>query len=303
MERVLVTGGGGFIGSYVLEKLRDLDIRTSVLDRRQREYATDHIDVYLGDIRDGEAVTDAIAQHDGVIHLAGILGTQETMENPRLAVDINIMGALNVFEACRKHARRAAFISVGNYWMNNPYAITKSIAERFALMYNKELGTKIAIVRGFNIYGPRQKAKPVRKVVPTFVQSALQGEDVTIYGSGNQIMDMIYVEDAAEILVRALLMDHGCYDGILEAGMGRDTTINELAEVVIRTCGSQSKVNHIQMRPGENPDSVVKANVETLRCLDLTQGSMTSLDLGIEKTVEWHRLQSASVPKRSEAQA
>ncbi|GAI46733.1 unnamed protein product, partial [marine sediment metagenome] len=148
---------------------------------------------------DNDSVIEAVGHSDGVIHLAGILGTAEMMENPIEPIDVNIIGSLNVYEACRMHKKRAVYISVGHYWMNNPYAITKYADERFALMYNKERNTKITIVRAYNIYGPRQKMKPVRKIIPNFIVPALQNKDITVYGGGNQVVDMIFVEDAAEI--------------------------------------------------------------------------------------------------------
>jgi nucleoside-diphosphate-sugar epimerase len=245
--------------------------------------------VFLGDVKDEETVIEAVGYHDGVIHLAGVLGTQETLRNPRSAIEVNILGSLNVFDACRLHKKKAVYIAVGNYWMNNPYSITKTTAERFALMYNREFGTQIAVVRGLNAYGPRQKPKPVRKVVPTFVLSALRGEDIVIYGSGNQIMDMIYVTDIAEILVRALLYDHGVYSSVFEAGMGRDTTVNELAKLIVEISGSKSRVAHVEMRPGEVPDSVVKADTTSLRCLGYPPQDFVSLTEGLGKTIDWYR--------------
>jgi UDP-glucose 4-epimerase len=294
MERILVTGGAGFIGSHVTDNLRGKGKGVTILDRRIQKSHRDDLSLVVGDVKDRSLVEKAVAEHDGVIHLAAILGTMETIENAAAVTDVNIHGSLNVFDACKQYRKKAVYIAVGNHWMNNPYSITKTAAERFALMYNKEFKTHIAVVRGLNAYGPRQKSRPVRKVVPNFVIPALRGEDLVIFGSGKQIMDLIYVEDIAEILVRALLMDHGVYDRIFEAGMGRDTTINELADLVIRTVGSSSGVKHVQMRPGEEPDSIVKANVETLKCLDYSAQDMTPLDVGMRKTVEWYAKDLAS---------
>lgn len=292
MEKVLVTGGTGFVGAYVLDKLLALGIKVTILDNQVIDSLPPGVGFFLGDIRDREAMVEAVGAHAGVIHLAGVLGTQELVEQPRTAVEVNIQGSLNVFEAVRVHRKRAVYISVGNYWMNNPYAISKGIAERFALMYNKEFKTQIAIVRAVNIYGPGQKTSPVRKAVPSFILPALKGEDLVVFGSGNQIMDFIYAKDIAEILVRALVMDHGVYLSAIEAGMGRDTTVNELAQLIIDTVGSQSKIQHVAMRSGEEPESIVKANVETLKCLDFSPTNFTSLEEGLRETVAWYRSQA-----------
>lgn len=287
--RILVTGGNGFIGSHVVRNLAARSAAVTVLQRQTDEAPAPHASTFLADIRDAEAVHEAVGLADGVIHAAGILGTQELLESPTDAVDVNVQGSLNVFEACRHHDKPCVYVSVANYWMNNPYAITKHLAERFALMYNAELGTRIAVVRAANVYGPGQRVQPVKKVVPTFILSALRGEDLVVYGDGGQIMDMIYVDDVAEILVRALLLDHEMYDKAIEAGMGKDTTVKQLAELAIEECGSPSKVRRVEMRPGEEPDSVVRAEVDTLKVLGIAPEDLTPLREGIKRTVEWYR--------------
>ena len=144
---VLVTGGNGFIGKHVCARLVELGHVATVFDRLWA-HAEGSYGAYLGNVCDAQAVDQAVYHHDAVIHLAGVLGTQETVANPLPAVETNIVGSLNVFEACARHNKRGVYIAVGNHWMNNPYSISKTTAERFALMYNKERGTKIAVVRG-----------------------------------------------------------------------------------------------------------------------------------------------------------
>lgn len=286
--KILVTGGSGFIGRHVVRELRRRSHHVIVLDRACT--FTDGTERFYGDVKDAEAVMEAVGRSDGVIHLAGVLGTQETVQNPRSAVEVNIGGSLNVFHAVRFHNVPCVYIGVGNYWMNNPYSITKTTAERFAFMYNRECGTRIAVVRGLNVYGPEQKAKPVRKIVPNLILPALAGEPITIYGDGTQVMDMIYVEDIAEILVRALLKRHDCYDEVFQAGCGLDTTVNELAEMVLKLTGSSSKIRHVPMRPGETPNAVVKAHQEAwnLEKLDWTVANFTPLKEGLQKTIAWY---------------
>lgn len=289
MKKILVTGGSGFIGSHVVDNLLNRGISAVILEHGRNGIYKKGVEVFLGDVRDEEAVLDAVGSCEGVVHLAGMLGTQETIEKAMDATEVNILGSLNILDACRLHDKRVVLISAGNYWMNNSYAITKSAAERFGIMYRKEFGTQVAIVRGFNIYGPRQRAEPVRKVVPTFVLGALKGEDLIVYGNGNQFMDMIYVEDVAEIIVRALLRNDGGSDTVIEAGMGRNTTINELAALVVRLSRSESRIRHVDMRPGEDPEAVVKADVDTLRTVGFSPERLTSLEEGLGKTVEWYR--------------
>jgi len=286
--KVLVLGGAGFIGRHCCDLLMAQGHVVTAFDPAPLELPAPHAGV-RGDVRDATAVQCYVAQHDVVIHLAGILGTAETVDRPGPSVEVNILGALNVFEAVRHEGKRAVTITVGNHFMLNSYSITKSCAERLALMYNREHGTRIAVVRGLNAYGPNQKARPVRKVMPNFILSALRGEDLTIYGEGDQIMDFIYVRDLAAILLRAVFFNHETYDQIFEAGSGRRTTINEIAAAVITQTGSRSRIVHRPMRPGETAHSVVLADVESLGPLGVDVAGMISLADGLGLTIPWYR--------------
>jgi len=196
------------------------------------------------------------------------------------------MGGLNVFKAVRDYNVPAVYIAVGNHWMNNSYSITKTTAERFAFMANREWGTRIAVVRALNAYGPGQKAAPVRKIMPNLILPALRGEPIRIYGDGEQVMDMIFVEDVAEILVRALLTDHGTYDEVFEAGTGRATTVNDIAAEVVRQVG-KGVIEHVPMRPGEPEHSVVRGNPATL--IPLRMPELVSLEDGLVPTIGYYR--------------
>lgn len=288
--KILVTGGAGFIGRYVVDKLRIKGHFVKVLDVEKPKSSDIFTmpDVFMeGSVLNKVKINNLIKGMDAVMHLAGILGTSETLAEPTLPAKVNILGSLNVYKACREYGKKCCTITVGNHFMNNTYAITKTAAERFALMFNKEFGTEIAVVRGLNAYGPGQKAKPVRKVIPNFIIPALNQEVITIYGTGNQIMDFIYVEDLAEILCRALLNEHGVYDKIFEAGSGNRTSISYIAEQVKLLAASTSTIEYKPMRPGETKDSVVIANTKTLEPLDFKE--FTSLSEGLRNTIEFYR--------------
>ncbi len=296
MKNVLVTGGNGFIGRYVCEELSAQGFHVTVLDTRWRR-PIDGADLVLGDMRDATAVTEAVAHADGVIHLAGVLGTQETISNPRPAAETNILGGLNVFEACAQYDVPLVNIAVGNYWMNNTYSITKNTMERFAAMMNKYRGTRISIVRALNAYGPRQVAaapygpSKVRKIMPAFVCRALNGDPIEIYGDGSQVMDMIYVADVAKVLVRALVMTHSGNLVETEAGSGNPTTVNEIAGVVVeqaaKMTGHVVDIVHIPMRPGEDEHSVVLGDPTTLLPLGITTRDFVPLDVGVSMSIDY----------------
>jgi len=298
MKKVLIMGGSGFIGSHVVDKAISQGLIPIIFDRHIKHSYPFEIDnkceFFLGDVENAGAVIEAVQKADYVINLAGILGTQETINKPIPSIQTNIIGCINFLEACRLtkfHQVKAAQIGVGNYWMNNSYSISKSTGVRFCMMYNKEHGTKVAMVRGLNAYGPRQKHLPVRKIIPTFIVKALSGEDIEIYGDGEQIMDMIWVRDLAKILIDTCIKDHGVYDKTFEAGTGRKTTVNWIAKQVIKAAQSKSKIVHLPMRPGEPEKSVVLGDPQTLKPL-LEGGeeyNFTPFEQGIKKTVDWYK--------------
>ena len=125
MKKVGVTGGNGFIGQYVVRELQSRGYEPVVFDHHDRREG--NVELFVGDVRDDVAMTEFAAHVDGIIHLAAVLGTQETIENPRPAALSNLEGGLNFLEACAQYDIPGVYIAVGNWWMNNPYSITKNM--------------------------------------------------------------------------------------------------------------------------------------------------------------------------------
>lgn len=284
--KIMIFGGNGFIGGHLAENLEPSH-EVEVFDRR----ASCRPD-YLGDIKDREAVFHAITHCDRWVNLAGVLGTQELMANAAGAVETNILGAVNIFDAAIAFGKPGLQIAVGNHWMLNPYSITRTASERLALCYNRERGADIRVVRAMNVFGERQSQRPVRKLVPNLIVNALLDQPVTIYGDGEQIMDLIYVKDAAEILSRALLMDVP-NSIVYEAGAGGDVSVNQALEIVLKLTESISPVEYVPMRPGEEPNAVVQisgqgwADLHTY--LDYNPSDLTPLEKAMARTVNWYR--------------
>lgn len=296
MKHVLVTGGNGFIGRYVVDELLLRGYEPRVLERRRDMLK---VPTFFGDIKDATLVNDAVSHVDGVIHLAGILGTQETIENPIPAAETNILGGLNVIEACAQYDVPLVNIAVGNYWMDNTYSITKSTVERMVNMVHKYRGKSMTSVRALNAYGPRQAASTpygpsrVRKIMPSFICRALSDETIQVYGDGDQIMDMIHARDVAQVLVNTLIaIDAGNVPReTIEAGTGRPTTVKDIAEVVVETIHRQTGllpvIETLPMRPGEDAKSIVQANTQTLSQLGMDASMFTKLEEGVDETVRY----------------
>lgn len=303
MAKVGVTGGRGFIGKWVTAELVDRGHEVIVLDHKRVEHpefaGVDKVEYLWGSVTDNTDMMELAAHTDGIIHLAAVLGTQETMVDPRPASQTNLMGGLNFLEALKKYDLPGVYICVGNHWMNNPYSISKTTVERFCHMYRDEHGVKINQVRAVNAYGPRQAAAPpfaagkVRKIMPAFICRALSEMPVEIYGDGEQVSDMVYVGDLAMTLVRAWeFAARGLtFPEVIECGPAVSHTVNEVAQMVIDAAvelgHKEVPIRHLPMRPGEIAGDKVTADVESLKLIDLMAETFIPLEVGVAKTVEW----------------
>lgn len=305
--KVLVTGGSGFIASWIRRELTARGHSVLVMDHQdRRQHLAPGEEFFLGDVRDHVAVTEAAAHVDGIIHLAAVLGTQETISNPRPSAETNILGSLNVFEAAAQYNLATVYAGVGNHFMRlqgtGCYTITKSAAEDLARMYNLYRdGGRITIVRPVNAYGPGQSiAAPfgtskVRKVMPALTCRALTGTDIEVYGDGTQISDCVYVEDVARTFAQALehTAAHGPTEKPVEVGPLTSVTVNDIARLVAEYAAKVTGrepvgITHLPMRPGEVPNAVVKSDTSTLAQIGMTAADFVTLEDGIGRTVDYY---------------
>jgi UDP-glucose 4-epimerase len=230
----------------------------------------------LGDVRDETAVMEFAAHVDGIIHLAAVLGTVETIDRPLPAAETNILGALNVFEAASRYNLPVVFAAVGNANIaRGTYCITKSASERFVEMYREDRGLRITSVRPMNAYGPRQSApepygsSKVRKIVPSFVCSALSGEPLRVYGDGTQVSDSVWVGDVAKVFVTAL---EKAAEGIvpthpIDVGNENPTTVLDVASEVIKNV-PLATIETVPMRAGEPFGGPLSTQAELLKVVN-----------------------------------
>lgn len=307
--KVGLTGGQGFIGSWITEELLHRGHEVVVFDRHNH---MDHelargVEFFQGDVRDSTAVVELAAHVEGIIHLAAVLGTQETISNPRPSAETNVLGSLNVFEAANQYDLPVVYAGVGNHWMRDhgtgAYTISKTAAEDFTRMFNKYRGSRISVVRPVNAYGPGQSvAAPygtskVRKIMPSFVCRALTGNPIEVYGDGTQVSDCVFVGDVARVFVGALehTDQHGALVTPVGVGPASSVTVNQVAQKVagvvsVRTGRGPVGVTHLPMRPGEVPNAVVRADTDTLLQLpaEFHADTFVGLDEGVTKTVDYY---------------
>jgi UDP-glucose 4-epimerase len=266
MVRVFVTGGYGFIGSYLVRRLLELGFEVVVFDNFSRSscVAVEGASVVKGDLRFAPAVERALDGVDVVYHLAALTDVRESVRRPRLYHRVNADGTLNLLEGCRRAGvRRVVYVSscavygepvrlpIGEDHPTNPlspYAASKLAAEAYCRSYAFCYGFDVTVFRLFNVYGPRQ-SDDYAGVISTFVKRVCEGKPPIIYGSGEQSRDFIYVGDVVECLAKAI--DLSGFD-VFNLGSGRAVTVNELAELVLRLSGrSDLKPVHVEGRRGE----------------------------------------------------
>lgn len=238
---IAVTGGAGFIGRYVVDELKIWGHTPHVIDRHEN-----------WDVR-SEYAARLISDCDGVIHLAGILGTEELFDEPEEAVDVNIKGTIAVLKACAPSHTRYVGISMPQVW-DNVYQATKLAAGKLASAWHRHFDVPVCHVRAFNVFGPGQKFGRPQKIVPTFSTLAWRGEPLPVWGTGEQKVDLIHVGDVAKVLVDALGFGN---DQLIDAGTGVGLTVNQVALEINTITGNPAGIEHRPMRKGEHGKGIV----------------------------------------------
>jgi len=302
-KKVLVTGGAGFIGRWVVKKLLDKGHYVSVIDDlsngRVENLAEFRIKMQICDIRDKKKVTEIFKdRYDLCIHAAAQINVQESLDNPEKSVSANINGTFNILEEARKYNTKVVLMGTcmvydladtskpiaENHPVKpaSPYAASKLAAEELALSYYYGYNLPVVVLRPFNTYGPYQKSNMEGGVVSIFIKKNLAGEDLLVYGDGTQTRDLLYVEDCADYIIKAAVSEKAVGE-IINAGLGRDISINDLAYTI---CKNRERVKHIKHHhPQSEIRKLVCDNSKAKRLL--AWEPKTSLEEGILKTSEW----------------
>jgi UDP-glucose 4-epimerase len=272
MTVYLVTGGAGFIGSHLVDALVEQGNRVEVLDDlstgslRNLGSLLDHplLSIRQGSILDEDMVRKAVERADVVVHLAASVGVQRIIERPLESLMNNIRGTEVVLQACADFGRKVLIASTSEIYGKNAfgplteeadrilgspfksrwaYSTSKAVDEILAHAYWRERNTPSIVVRLFNTVGPRQTGA-YGMVLPRFVQQALEGFPLTVYGTGEQRRCFCHVGDVVRALT-GLLDEPASIGGVFNVGSPEEISINGLAELVIRMTGSSSPIVHI----------------------------------------------------------
>lgn len=300
-KTILITGGAGFIGSHLVDKL-SFDNKVVVLDNLSSgsmanlERSEDQIVFMEGDILDKALLRNITTDVELVFHLAANVGNMKSIEDPYYDMDINIKGTINLLEACLgTNVKRFVYSSSGaifgeakylpvdeSHPLNpeSPYGVSKLAAEKYCFAYHKVHNLPITILRYFNAYGPRQGSSGYANVLARFFQEIREGKSLTVFGDGKQTRDFVFVEDIVKANI--LAATHPAAVGeIFNIATGQESSVNKLITIIDQLSNQKNRVNHLDTRAGEVKHS--RANIEKAQEV-LSYSPEVSLEEGLPLT-------------------
>lgn len=318
MGTFLVTGGAGFIGSHVAERLAARGDQVVILDDFDDYYdpqvkrrtaaeldRSDLITVHEGDLRDPAAVARALRGVEKVVHLAARPGVRASVEDPRTTLDINVMGTLTLLQGMRSAEstpRALVFASSSSVYGGDaevpfreempasrplsPYAASKRCGEHLCASYVELFGFGVTCLRFFTVYGPRGRPD---MSIGKFVRKALRKESIPLFGDGSVIRDFTYVDDIVDGVVAALdRVAHDTGFEVLNIGGGCTATMKELLDLIAAATGEELDIERLPPAQGDMPRTHADLTRAAAR---LGFKSRVPLAEGVRRTVAWMRAQ------------
>lgn len=306
MEKVIVTGGAGFIGSHLAEELARRGYQVTILD----DLSTGEMENIKELLKKGSVqfIQDSITNFSllkelfqgaiYVFHQAALPSVPRSVKDPLAASEVNITGTLNVLLAARDNkVRKVVYASSSSVYGDtptlpkkedmvpypqSPYAVTKLAGEHYCRVFQEVYGLATACLRYFNVYGPRQNPdSQYAAVIPRFIRWAFEGSPLIIFGDGEQTRDFTFIADAVEANILAAESNAS---GVFNIGQGKSITINELAKLVIRLTGNNVEPVHQEPREGDIRHSL--ADISKAKTLGYEP--RYNLEEGLEETRKFH---------------
>ena len=302
-KNILVTGGAGFIGSHLVDRL-SVENRVIVIDNLSSgslsnlEKSKDRITFIKGDILDKGLLEDVIAEVELVFHLAANVGNIRSIEDPYFDMEVNIKGTINLLEACLKsNIKRFVYSSSGAIFgeakylpideahplnPESPYGVSKLAAEKYCSAFYKVHGVPTTSLRYFNVYGSRQGNSEYANVISIFLGRIKDGKPLTIFGDGKQTRDFVFVEDVVEANILAATQPAAAGE-IFNIATGTENSIEQLTNIIKQISHNESSIVYADPRVGEVRYN--RANIEKARRM-LGYNPKTDLKEGLLLTWE-----------------
>jgi len=310
IARAIVTGGAGFVGSHLVDRLADEgsevlvvdDLSTGRLENLAQARTTGRVDFHQLDITASQLV-EAFGRFEPetVFHVAAQASVNTSMDNPAHDAKVNVVGSVNVLDAARQAGtQRVVFVTTGGALYGaaaklpatektarkpeSPYGVSKMVTEEYLKFFRSAFGLDYSIIAPANIYGPRQNPHGEAGVVALFLRAMLDRGRVVIYGDGRQTRDFVYVEDVVDALMRAAHKGSG---KLFNVGSGVETTVLEIYEQCAAATRFRGAAEFMPQRPGDILRSVLDAS---RAAKVLGWQPFTPLERGIKLTADWFRI-------------
>jgi len=301
--KILVTGGAGFIGSHLTDRLIKEGHQAMVLDNfstGSKKFVNPKAKVARVDVRDAKKVDSAFKKFKPriVFHLAAMIDVRESLRNPTKDYEVNIAGAVNILEACKNHkVKKFIFASSAAVYGDNknlplpeteaptpisPYGASKAAVEQFGHAYQDLYNFDVICLRYPNVYGPRQGTVGEGGVIAVFCKNLAKDKGLNIFGQGRQTRDFIFVDDIVEANIRALKSKKKFM--VINASTNKKTSISSLAKELLTISGKNAKIKHLKAIKGEVLHSCLD---NRLIKKELNWKPGASLPEGLKKTWEW----------------
>ncbi len=301
--KVLVTGGVGFIGSWLVKKLIDKNYDVIVVDNLstgKKENLNEKAVFYDLDITNYSVLDEIfeIEKPEIVLHLAANPMLRKSLEDPIYDANVNILGTISVLECCRKNnIKKIIYTSTGGARVGepeylpvdekhplnpcSPYGISKHSAEHYIWTYNQLYGLDYLIFCFGNVYGPRDDPN-TNRLIPSFIDKIIKGEAPKIFGDGNQTRDFIYVIDLADFIIES--MNKNPKHKLFHLANGKQISVNEVSKLLKEISSSDIEFEHIEAIKGEVRDIVLDIN---LARKELGWNPKTNIENGLRETWNW----------------
>ena len=304
-KKILITGGLGFIGSYIADELIDenevliIDNKSTGKVENLQNINHENLTLIEKDLNDAD-LDDILTDVDYVFHLAAMASVPLSIENPSECIENNMDATIKLINACKNNnVKKIIFSSSSSVYGDNtniplkeseyplpksPYAASKASGELFLKTYYEAYGLNYISLRYFNVFGPKQdKNSQYAAVIPNFITALLEGEQPIIYGDGEQTRYFIYIRDVVNANIKAAESD---YNGIINVASGEKTTINELYKIISETLGSDIEPKYLPERKGDIKHSL--ADVNNMKKIDY-KVNLNDFENQLKETINWFK--------------